>query len=199
METSRSDGFAVCFAQSPEAWRQWLEENHESAPNVWLVIYKKSSGIPSVYYDDAVNEALCFGWIDSKANTRDEESYYQFFSKRNPKSKWSRVNKLKVEKLISQNKMAAAGLRMVEIAKNTGTWTSLDEVEELIIPADLQEALDEYPHAFTYFEAFPRSVKRGILEWILNAKLPQTRQKRIKQTATLASENIRALFQKPNS
>jgi len=145
-----------------------------------------------VYYDEAVDEALCFGWIDSKINKRDDESFYQFFARRNPKSKWSRVNKNKVERLQAEGRMAPEGLAMVELARQNGTWNALDEVENLTIPPDLQQALDALPNAAAHFDAFPRSVKRGILEWILNAKKDETRQKRILETATLAAQNIRA-------
>ncbi|MEL6192224.1 MAG: YdeI/OmpD-associated family protein [Bacteroidota bacterium] len=179
-------------ARSASEWRRWLEENQASEKGVWLIIYKKDSGVPSVYYPEAVDEALCFGWIDSKPNKRDKKSYYQYFSVRNPKSNWSKVNKDKIERLLAAHKMAPAGLEMVKLAKESGTWDALNEVEALIIPEDLGEALDTYPHARTYFEAFPPSTRRGILEWILNAKRPETRQKRIEETARLANEDIRA-------
>lgn len=179
-------------AENPEAWRQWLMANHQSEKAVWLIIYKKESGVPSVYYDEAVNEALCFGWVDSKPNKRDGQSFYQYFSQRNPKSNWSRVNKEKVEKLIQAGKMQPSGMAMIEQAKNSGTWDALNEVEQLIIPPDLQEALQGFSKALENFESFPKSTRRGILEWILNAKRPETRQKRIRETAELAAQNIRA-------
>lgn len=180
------------YASSAEVWRAWLAENHQQEKGIWLIIYKKDSGVASVYYPEAVDEALCFGWVDSKPNKRDEKSYYQYFSLRNPKSNWSKVNKDKVERLQAANKMAPAGLDMVKLAKESGTWDALNEVEALIIPEDLGKALDTYPHARTYFEAFPPSTRRGILEWILNAKRPETRQKRIEETARLANEDVRA-------
>jgi uncharacterized protein YdeI (YjbR/CyaY-like superfamily) len=150
-----------------------------------------------VYYDEAVDEALCFGWIDSKPNKRDEQSFYQFFSRRNPKSNWSQVNKLKVEKLTEQGLMMQAGLEAVAVAKENGTWTALDDVEQLNIPTDLQVELDNKPQAKMYFEAFPRSVKRGILEWILNAKQASTRAQRIQTTVNMAENNERANQYKP--
>jgi uncharacterized protein YdeI (YjbR/CyaY-like superfamily) len=186
------DGIETFHAKSRAEWRIWLENNHQSERSVWLIIYKKASNIPSVYYPEAVDEALCFGWIDSTPKKRDDLSYYQFFAKRNPKSNWSKVNKLKVEKLIAENLMTAAGSIAIEIAKQTGTWTALDEVENITIPNDLQMALDNNPTALTYWDSFSRSAKRGILEWILNAKKPETRQKRIDETVRLASENIKA-------
>ena len=173
-------------------WRKWLEENHQSEKSIWLIIYRKGSETPSIYYPEAVDEALCFGWIDSKPNKRDENSYYQFFSKRNPKSNWSKVNKEKVATLIDQGLMNSSGLRMIEIAKQNGTWTALDEVETITIPEDLKALFLKNKTAFNNWEKFPRSSKRGILEWIMNSKKPETRQKRIEETVQLAADNIRA-------
>ncbi len=186
------DGIKTFYAKSQKEWRKWLEKNHESEKSVWLIIYKKESGTPSVYYTHAVDEAICFGWIDSKPNKRDDESYYQFFAKRNPKSNWSKVNKQKVTKLLEKGLIAPAGFEAIEIAKQNGTWTALDEVEEMTIPEDLQIALDKNKTAFSYFDKFPRSSKRNILEWIMNAKRPETRQARINKTVALATENIKA-------
>lgn len=188
----REDGVSTFHAKDRSTWRKWLEENHAQASSVWLTIYRKDSGISSVYYDEAVDEALCFGWVDSKPNKRDDESYYQFFSRRNPKSNWSRVNKNKIAKLIAENRMAPAGLAMVEVAQQSGSWTALDEVENLVVPPDLQKAFDENRPAFDHWKAFPPSARRGILEWIRNAKRPETRAKRIAQTVTMAAQGLRA-------
>jgi uncharacterized protein YdeI (YjbR/CyaY-like superfamily) len=142
MAMELKEGVGTFHAKSRKEWRKWLEENHQSEKSVWLIICKKGSDISSVYYPEAVDEALCFGWIDSKPNKRDDESYFQFFAKRNPKSNWSKVNKEKVETLIAQNLMTSAGLKIIEIAKQNGAWTALDEVENIIIPDDLQKAFD---------------------------------------------------------
>lgn len=186
------DGIPAFHAADRAAWRVWLQQNHGSEKSVWLIIYRKESGVPSVYYPEAVDEALCFGWIDSKPNKRDDQSYYQFFTRRNPKSKWSRVNKQKVGRLTEEGLMMEAGLKAIEAAKQNGAWTALDEVENLTVPPDLRAQLDANPAAGAYFEQFPRSVKRGILEWISNAKQPETRNKRIQETVTLAERNERA-------
>jgi uncharacterized protein YdeI (YjbR/CyaY-like superfamily) len=186
------DGIKAVPAKSAKEWRKWLEKNHFKEKAVWLIMYKKDSGIASVYYPDAVTEALCFGWIDSKANTRDELSYYQFFAKRNPKSKWSKINRDKVELLMELGLMAPAGIELVNIAKQSGTWTALDQVELLEVPLDLKKAFGKNKAAFNNWENFPRSSRRGILEWILNAKKPETRIKRIEETVLLAAENIKA-------
>lgn len=186
------DGIKTFYAKNGKAWRRWLEKNHVAEKSVWLIIYKKQSKMPSVYYDEAVDEALCFGWIDSKPNKRDDESYYQFFSKRNAKSNWSKVNKAKVDKLLAEGRIAEPGLAAISLAKQNGTWIALDEIEEMIIPPDIDTAFNANPIARSNFEAFPKSVKKGILEWIINAKQPETKQKRINETVNLAAENIRA-------
>ncbi|MCU0403877.1 MAG: YdeI/OmpD-associated family protein [Chitinophagaceae bacterium] len=182
------------YADSKTTWRQWLSENHLSSTSVWLIIYKKGSGMPSVNYAEALDEALCFGWIDSLPNKRDEKSFYLLFAKRNPKSNWSRVNKEKAAELIKQGRMEKAGMEMIELAKKSGTWDALNEVEETILPNDLKELFDENPVAASNWEQFPRSVKRGILEWIQNAKKPETRNRRIEETVRMAEKNLRILF-----
>ena len=192
--STREDGTATFYAPDRVAWRNWLSEHHATETSVWLIIYKKKSRIPSVYYGEAVDEALCLGWIDSKPNKRDADSYFQFFSRRNPKSNWSRVNKQKVERLSREGRMAPAGEEMVRIAQETGTWTALDEVEDLIVPDDLQQTLILSPDALRHFTGFPPSSRRGILEWIFSAKRPSTRQKRIEETVTKAAQNIRANY-----
>jgi uncharacterized protein YdeI (YjbR/CyaY-like superfamily) len=180
------------LAETRAQWRAWLIENHLSATGVWLYFYKKASGKPALSYDEAVEEALCFGWIDSKPGTVDDITSKQYYSPRNPKSNWSALNKTRVEKLTAQELIYPAGQKMIDLAKQTGTWDALNDVDNLLIPNDLQEALATLPDATTHFEAFPRSVKRGILEWIMNAKTSETRTKRIVETATLAGQNIRA-------
>jgi uncharacterized protein YdeI (YjbR/CyaY-like superfamily) len=180
------------YAPSRAAWRDWLVHNHDEDKSVWLILYKKDSGVPSLTYDEAVDEALCFGWVDSLPNKRDASSYYQRFSRRSAKSNWSAVNKTKVERLRAAGLMTEAGEAMVALAMRTGTWTALDAVEALTVPADLATALEAHAPAGEYFEAFPKSVKRAILEWINAAKKDETRAKRVLETATLAAQNIRA-------
>lgn len=186
------NGVETFHAKTRADWRKWLEKNHLTEKSVWLIIYRKESDIPSIYYPEAVDEALCFGWIDSKPNKRDNNSYFQFFSKRNPKSNWSKVNKEKVDKLIAQGLMESKGLEMIEIAKQNGTWTALDEVEKFTIPDDLKELFEKNKTALENWEKFSRSSKRGILEWIMNAKRPETRKKRIEETLALAEKNSKA-------
>lgn len=178
--------------QTRAEWRAWLEANHTRRDGVWLMRYKKAVGKPYVDYDEAVEEALCFGWIDSSGRKLDDERTMLYFAPRKAGSNWSAANKARVEKLIAAGLMTAAGLAKIAAAKADGSWTALDDVEKLVIPPDLAAALDRYAAAREHFDAFPRSVKRGILEWILNAKRAETRQQRIDETARLAAENIRA-------
>jgi uncharacterized protein YdeI (YjbR/CyaY-like superfamily) len=175
-----------------DEWRAWLADNHGRAEGIWLVTYKKATGKPRVDYEDAVTEALCFGWIDSKGNKLDDERSLLWFAPRKSGSGWSRPNKERIDRMLAAGRMTPAGLAKIEAAKVDGSWTALDAIEELEVPADLAGALAEYPNAAANFDAFPRSVKRGILEWIANAKRAETRAKRVTETAELAEQNIRA-------
>lgn len=161
------------------AWRQWLEKNHLSKPSVWLVFYNKNSKNTSITWSEAVDVALCFGWIDSKKISIDRETAHQFFSKRKPKSTWSKINKQKIELLTARGLMTAEGFKSVEIAKQNGSWTFLDEVEALIIPDDLKAELKDRPVARDYFESLSKSAKKAILHRLVMAKRPETREKRI--------------------
>ena len=173
-------------------WRAWLEDNHGRAEGIWLISYKKATGKPSIEYDEAVEEALCYGWIDSKPNKLDAERSLLWFAPRKAGTGWSKPNKERVAKLLDAGLMAPAGLAKITAAQADGSWYALDAVEALEIPSDLDQALAANPTARSYFDAFPRSVKRGILEWIATAKRPETRARRVADTVTLAAENIRA-------
>lgn len=179
-------------AKNRKEWRKWLEKNHQTTKSVWLIFYNKSSMHTGIQYDEAVEEALCFGWIDSVVNKRDDESRYQFFSPRKPKSNWSRANKERVARMVQQGLMTDSGQYTVDLAKSSGTWDALTEVQDNLIPDDLKELLEQHPLAMDHFSAFPPSSKRIILEWILNARRPETRRKRIEETVSLANKNIRA-------
>jgi uncharacterized protein YdeI (YjbR/CyaY-like superfamily) len=176
---------------SQEEWRQWLKENHSSRQSVWLVQYKQNSAKPSIGWSDSVDEALCFGWIDSTRKTIDKESFAQFFCKRKPTSNWSKINKAKVQRLIEEGLMAEAGFKSIEIAKKNGSWFILDEVEELIVPIDLMKAFRSQPGSEEYFNNLSKSVKKMILQWLVLAKRPETRQKRITETAELAAQKLK--------
>ncbi len=197
-EKETKEGRNTVYARSRAHWRKWLEKNHLTAPSVFLIIYRKNCEVPSVYYAEAVEEALCFGWIDSVPKKRDNKSYYLLFSKRNPKSNWSMVNKRRVETLIKEGKMTEAGLATIKLAKTSGTWIALDAVYDLLIPEDLKTMLAKNKKASKHFESFSPSSKRGILEWIYSAKRLDTRQKRIKEIVRLAAKNIKANQYQPS-
>ena len=188
-----SDRYARVEITSRPEWRAWLEENHSDAPGIWLVTHKKGAAPERhVPYDDVVEEALCFGWVDSLPRKLDDARSMLLVTPRKPGSSWSRVNKERVERLEAAGRIAPAGSAAIERAKRDGSWTALDDVEAGVEPDDLREALDANPDARRHWDAFPRSVKRGILEWIGTAKKPETRRKRVTETATLAAENVRA-------
>jgi uncharacterized protein YdeI (YjbR/CyaY-like superfamily) len=173
-------------------WRAWLNKHHMRREGVWLITYKVATGQPRVPYDDAVEEALCFGWVDSKVNKLDAERSLLWFAPRAKGTGWSAPNKGRVQKMLDAGLMQPAGLALVQAAQADGSWALLDAVEALWVPPDLAAALAALPGAAAHFEAFPRSAKRGILEWIVQAKKAETRAARIQQTATLAQHNQRA-------
>ena len=183
--------FETFCPKSRQEWREWLEDNHLEKQSIWLIYYKKKTNIPTVTYSDAVDEALCFGWIDSKAKSIDEKKSMQFFSKRKIKSVWSKVNKDKVARLSEAGLMAQAGLNSVEIAKQNGSWTILDEAEALIIPNDLELEFQKNPNSKDYFLGLSRSDKRNILQWLTMAKRSETRIKRIEEIVELAGEKLK--------
>jgi len=174
-----------------QEWRTWLEQNHSHKQAVWLIYHKKSAQIPSITWSEAVDEALCFGWIDSLAKPVDSQRYMQFFSKRKPKSGWSKINKDKVEKLIEDGLMASAGFAVIETAKQNGSWSLLDEVENIVVPADLDEALADNPAAYEFFQTLSRSDKRNLLQWLVLAKKIETREKRIKEIIEFAAQKLK--------
>jgi uncharacterized protein YdeI (YjbR/CyaY-like superfamily) len=181
----------IFYPKSQLAWRKWLEKNHLSKQAVWLVFYNKKSALKSITWSESVDVALCFGWIDSKKIKIDEETSHQFFSKRKPKSTWSKINKEKLTKLIDQNLMTEAGLRTIDIAKENGSWTILDDVEELIIPDDLAHAFSLHPNAEEFYSSLSKSIKKQILAWLVFAKTTATRQKRISEIIERGKQNLK--------
>ncbi len=154
--------------------------------------FKKETGKARLEYAEIVEECLCSGWIDSKPGALDDERSMIYIAPRKSGSNWSKLNKARAEKLILAGLMHSSGLEKIEAAKQDGSWSALDQVEQLEIPVDLHEELSQFSEAEANFKKFPRSVQRNILEWILNAKRPETRLQRIQQTARLAQENVRA-------
>lgn len=178
----------IFYPKSTGEWRKWLEKNHLSKQAVWLVFYKKGSEKKSISWSESVDVALCFGWIDSKKIKIDEETSHQFFSRRKSNSTWSKINKTKIQLLIEEGLMTDAGFDSVERAKQNGSWTILDEVEELIIPKDLEIRFDGKPNAKEYFLNLSKSNRKAILQWIVLAKRPYTRLKRIAEIVGLADK-----------
>lgn len=174
------------------AWRAWLLEHHADESGVWLITWRKAAGKPGLGYAESVCEALCVGWVDSVGRKLDALRTMLYFSPRKPRSGWSRPNKLRVAQLRVAGLMTEAGELAIAVAEANGAWFMLDEVEDLIEPADLRTAPDAVPAAWTHWRAFPPSARRAILEWIVQARTEPTRTKRITETARLAGENRRA-------
>lgn len=184
--------FARVEPRSRAEWRRWLVRNHQTSPGVKLVLRKKNSNKPGVTYDEAVEEALCFGWIDSKPNTLDETRYILHFHPRKKGSVWSQRNKARIKRLIRSGLMTSSGLSKIEAAKADGSWKLLDKVDKLEIPSDLKQALSSNLKARKSFGSFPDSSKKIILYWVLSAKRPGTRVRRIKEAVSQAAKDIRA-------
>ena len=176
---------------SCEEWREWLQEHHASRQSVWLICYRKSTGRPTVTWSDAVDEALCFGWIDSTRRSIDDESFMQYFGRRKPNSMWSKVNKAKVEQLMAEGRMTPAGLASVELAKQNGSWNILNEAEQLLVPDDLEVAFGLHAGSREFFMGQSRSVRKMLLTWVAMAKREETRQKRIREIAQQAGQGKR--------
>ena len=180
---------------SRSAWRRWLEREHGASKGVWVVTLKKGAlgvGDEFVSAADINEECLCFGWIDSRPARIDERRSALLCTPRKAASGWSKVNKDRLERLLAAGLVAPAGLQAIERAKEDGSWSKLDSVDRLEVPADLAAAFDSHPSASDLFAAFPPSTRRAILEWINSAKTAATRAKRVDETARLAQQNIRA-------
>jgi len=178
--------------KSRAEWRKWLAANHASSKGIWLVLIKKGAGVAGIMYSEAVEEALCFGWIDSRPGTLDNERYRLYVAPRKPGSVWSKLNKQRIRKLAKEGHMTSAGLVKIEAARKDGSWNTLDEIDRLGMPADLLEQLSTNEEAKRNFEGFSTSSKKIILFWIASAKRDETRQKRIEETVRLAAQNIKA-------
>ncbi|MGU3374749.1 YdeI/OmpD-associated family protein [Chryseobacterium sp. M5A1_1a] len=168
-------------------WRKWLEKNHQSEQSIWVICNTAKSDLPVAKWSDLVDEALCFGWIDSTRKAVDQYSFMQLFSKRKPNSTWSKINKEKIERLIEGKLMMQAGFETIKIAKENGSWIILDSVEELVIPEDLDTAFKIHDGSKDYFLSLSKSMKKMILQWIVLAKRSETRQKRIDEIAEHAA------------
>lgn len=179
------------YARSRDEWREWLKKNHQTSPGIWFIYYKKGTGERTVSYEDAVEEALRFGWIDSKVKTLDKKRYMQVFTPRKPGSTWSKLNKNRVKKLTKQGLMTPAGLEKVESAKKDGSWNMLSDVEDLILPDDLKKDLAADEKAEKNFQQYNDSTKKQMLWWIVSAKRSETRERRLKKVLNLVRHNQR--------
>jgi uncharacterized protein YdeI (YjbR/CyaY-like superfamily) len=182
----------LVHVETREELRSWLAAHAADSPSIWLVTWRRGTGRPAPSYDAVVEEALCFGWIDSTARTFDDERSGLRLAPRRKGSGWARTNKARIERLERDGRLTEAGRAAVERAKQDGTWTLLDEVEDLTVPDDLAVELAARPPARENFNAFPRGIRRGILEWIVQAKRAETRRRRVEETAALAQRNERA-------
>jgi len=184
-------------AETAAQWRAWLEEHHadRDVPGAWLVAWKPATGRPHVTYEDAILEALCFGWIDSQSKSLDDERSALWFTRRRPGSPWSGTNKRRLEIIAERGGMTPAGQAVVDAAKADGSWSYLDEVENLVVPDDLAAALDRHGARATW-DGFTESARRLVLRWILDARRPQTRADRVEDAARLAAQGIPARSQR---
>jgi uncharacterized protein YdeI (YjbR/CyaY-like superfamily) len=171
--------------------RAWLAAHHARPTGIWLVTYKRADPDRYLPYDAIVEECLAFGWVDSLPRAKDELRSMLWIAPRKDGSNWSKLNKDRIARLEAAGLMTEAGRRVVARARVDGTWSALDAVEALEVPSDLAAALAALPDARANWDAFPRSVRRGTLEQILNAKRTETRKARISETARLAAENVR--------
>lgn len=179
--------------ESLDDWAGWLEAHHDTSTGVWLVTAKKASGRNALSYEDCVVEALRFGWVDSKAHSLDDTRRMIWYCARKPNSAWARTNKKRIARLEQEGRLEAAGRAAVETAKANGSWTLLDSVEDLIVPDDLDAALDGVPGARTTWDSFAPSLRKGMLAWVVMAKRPETRTKRVAAIAEAAGRGEKAI------
>lgn len=187
-------GLDFFYSPNREGWRQWLADNHDSVAGIYFVFYKKKTSTPTLTYGEAVEEALCYGWIDSLPKKIDDERHALKFSPRKPKSVWSKPNKERVERLVANSLMTPVGQAKIDRAKRDGSWDALNDSDAMLIPAELEIALATNATAFSNFYAFSPGSRKIILAWIGSAKRPETRAARIAETVRLAELGKRANF-----
>ena len=176
-------------------WRRWLAKNHSSQKEIWLIYYKKHTGKPSVRYADAVEEALCYGWIDSTVKSIDEEKYCQKYTPRNNKSNWSEPNKKRVSTLLKNGKMTKYGLAKINAAKENGCWTKTNlSAKEIDIPKEFKTALEANPSAYNFYKSLAPSYKKNYINWIGSAKKKETKLRRTKKAIELLENNQKVVM-----
>lgn len=186
-------GYPIFHAETRAAWRRWLVDHHRSAKGVWLCSWRPSTGRPACPYPEAVEEAICFGWIDSTVGLLDDERGLQLMTPRRPKGTWTRLNRERFAAMEAAGLMTEAGRRAAEVARANGAWTLLDDVEDLIEPSDLTAALDAVPAARANWDGFPPGARKQLLFRIVSAVKPETRAARIATIVAEAAEGRRAL------
>lgn len=169
-------------------FRAWLKRNADSSAGIWLAVGKKGNAVTTLFYDDAVEEALCFGWIDSTVRRRDADRYWQLYTPRRSGSIWARTNKARVERLVAAGLMTPAGLAVIERARADGSWMLAEDAEAGIVPDDLRDALTGTPRAADGFTALPESTRKQLIYWVTSAKRPATRADRISRTVEAAAD-----------
>lgn len=187
----KAEEIVTFYPKNRQEWRRWLERNHDKKQSVWLVQYRKEANVPTITWSEAVDQALCFGWIDSTRRSLEDGKFIQFFTKRKPGGTWSKVNKEKVQRFVEEGLMAPAGLAAIERAKQNGAWAILDEVEELQIPADLAHEFRGRPGSEAFFLSLSMSIRKRLLQWIVLAKRAETREKRITDIAKHAGRGLK--------
>ncbi len=180
------------YFKNDTEWRNWLHDHHNNYKGIYLIFYKVDSKQPSMRWEEAVKVALCYGWIDSTVKRLDHERRRQYFCPRKPKSVWSKLNKTYIIDLIEQGLMHKSGLSSIEIAKNNGSWIALDDVENGIIPEDLQKAFDQNAVAFNNYNNFAKGYRKNYLYWLHQAKRQETRDKRITAIIEFCEKNIKS-------
>ncbi len=189
---SRRDDAEQVHPETLADWRAWLDANHARPDGVWLVSWKPATGRPFVPYEQVVEEALCYGWIDSSGRTLDEERSALWMAPRKRGSGWARSNKERIVRLEAEGRMTDAGRALIEAAKADGSWTLLDSVEAGEVPDDLARAFEAYPGSRATWDGFPKSVRRMHLEWLVQAKTDATRAKRRTEIVEKAARGERA-------
>lgn len=180
------------YFKNDDEWRKWLHENHSSSKGIHLIFFKVDHKNDSMRWEEAVKVALCYGWIDSTVKSLGNGKRRQYFTPRNQKSVWSALNKRYIAELLSNDLIHKSGLKIINIAKQNGSWTTLDDVENGIIPEDLRSAFDKNPTAFDNYQNFAPSYRKSYLYWLNQAKREATRQKRITEIIQLCAHNIKS-------
>ena len=180
------------YFKNDTEWRKWLHDHHNSSAGIYLILYKVNHHMESMRWEEAVRVALCYGWIDSTVKSLGDGKRRQYFCPRKPKSVWSKVNKDHIEELMANDQMHQSGLESIQIAKENGSWIALDDVENCVVPPDLQKAFNRNKKAFSNFQNFTRSQKKSYLYWLNQAKREETRQKRIVEIIDGCKKNIKS-------